>query len=491
MMIGCSKTGNAKDRPAYNAGMFYPKDPQELRADINSYLADAGQAVISQKPFGLISPHAGTPYSGPVAAYGYTLVRDQKYEAVVIVAPCHVDYFSFASIYDGDAYRTPLGRVPVAKALAQELVSENRLIQFSSRGHVVSSMSGRADQSIEVQVPFLQIVLKDTPIIPIIIGSMDWAVLENLGQQLGKFVQQHDVLIIASSDLSHYHSYKECQNIDQKFIKLLEKQDVNELYQALTSQEIEACGGGPILTLLIAAQANQATTIKTLKYANSGDVPFGDKSRVVGYLSAAIYKSNNPKSNNPKPNEQLKSGYLDRSEQMFLLDLAENVIQACVKGKPIPKPTNIPPICQEKRGAFVTIEKHGQLRGCIGYILPMYPLYETVIEVAQSAALKDPRFDPVQPKELPDLEIEISVLTVPEKISDPSTIEVGKHGIIMKRGFYQGLLLPQVATDYGWDRETFLEHTCLKAGLPRDAWKDKNTEISIFSAQVFNRETLK
>jgi len=111
--------------------------------------------------------------------------------------------------------------------------------------------------------------------------------------------------------------------------------------------------------------------------------------------------------------------------------------------------------------------------------------------VAQSAALKDPRFDPVQPKELPDLEIEISVLTVPEKITDPSIIEVGKHGIIMKRGFYQGLLLPQVATDYGWDRETFLEHTCLKAGLPRDAWKDKNTEISIFSAQVFNRETLK
>ena len=491
MMIGCSKTGNAKDRPAYNAGMFYPKDPQELRADINSYLADAGKAVISQKPFGLISPHAGTPYSGPVAAYGYTLVRDQKYEAVVIVAPCHVDYFSFASIYDGDAYRTPLGRVPVAKALAQELVSENRLIQFSSRGHVVSSMSGRADQSIEVQVPFLQIVLKDTPIIPIIIGSMDWAVLENLGQQLGKFVQQHDVLIIASSDLSHYHSYKECQNIDQKFIKLLEKQDVNELYQALTSQAVEACGGGPILALLIAAQANQATTIKTLKCANSGDVPFGDKSRVVGYLSAAIYKGNNPKSNNPKPIEQLKSGYLDRSEQVFLLDLAENVIQACVKGQPIPKPTDIPPICQEKRGAFVTIEKHGQLRGCIGYILPMYPLYETVIEVAQSAALKDPRFDPVQPKELPDLEIEISVLTVPEKITDPSIIEVGKHGIIMKRGFYQGLLLPQVATDYSWDRETFLEHTCLKAGLPRDAWKDKNTEISIFSAQVFNRETLK
>ena len=186
-----------------------------------------------------------------------------------------------------------------------------------------------------------------------------------------------------------------------------------------------------------------------------------------------------------------KNRYLDTEEQKFLIQLAEDVINACVKGNPIPKPENIPAICKEKRGAFVTIEKHGQLRGCIGYILPVYPLYETVIEVAQSAALQDPRFNRVSPGELKDLEIEVSVLTVPERIDDPSIIEVGKHGIIIKRGYYQGLLLPQVATDYGWDRETFLEHTCQKAGLPTNAWQDKNTEISIFSAQVFNRETLK
>lgn len=190
-------------------------------------------------------------------------------------------------------------------------------------------------------------------------------------------------------------------------------------------------------------------------------------------------------------NKDDKNRYLNTAEQEFLMQLAEDVINACVKGQPIPQPQEIPAICKEKRGAFVTIEKHGRLRGCIGYILPVYQLYETVIEVAQSAALRDPRFNPVTPDELKDLDLEISVLTVPEKIDDPSIIKVGKHGIIIKRGFYQGLLLPQVATDYGWDRETFLEHTCQKAGLPPNAWKDKNTEISIFSAQVFNRETLK
>nr|MBP7886610.1 AmmeMemoRadiSam system protein A [Candidatus Neomarinimicrobiota bacterium] len=154
-------------------------------------------------------------------------------------------------------------------------------------------------------------------------------------------------------------------------------------------------------------------------------------------------------------------------------------------------PKDVPERLKVKRGAFVTLEKHHELRGCIGYILPIYPLYKTVIEMAKAAALDDPRFPPVSPSELKDITVEISVLTVPQKISDPSEIEVGKHGIIIKRGFNQGLLLPQVATDYGWDRETFLEHTCLKAGLPRDAWQDKNTEIQIFSAQVFNRETVK
>jgi len=188
---------------------------------------------------------------------------------------------------------------------------------------------------------------------------------------------------------------------------------------------------------------------------------------------------------------QLNKGELTKSEQIWLLDLAEATVTACVNKKPLPEPKDVPEKFKVKRGAFVTLEKNGELRGCIGYILPILPLYQTVIEMAQSAALHDPRFSPVTPNELKNITVEISVLTVPETITDPSVIEVGKHGIIMKRGYAQGLLLPQVATDYGWDRETFLEHTCLKAGLPRNAWQDKNTEIQIFSAQVFNRETLK
>ena len=176
---------------------------------------------------------------------------------------------------------------------------------------------------------------------------------------------------------------------------------------------------------------------------------------------------------------------LSNEDKETLRHIAETVIQSKARGKPAPEFTVGSPILKEKRGAFVTINKKGQLRGCIGYIQPYKPLYRTIEEMAIQAAFHDPRFEPVNEKELPDLEIEISVLTPMKRIKDVEEIEVGKHGILMEKGFHSGLLLPQVATEYGWDRETFLEHTCFKAGLPKDAWKDEDTVISIFSADIF------
>jgi AmmeMemoRadiSam system protein A len=161
------------------------------------------------------------------------------------------------------------------------------------------------------------------------------------------------------------------------------------------------------------------------------------------------------------------------------------VIWNKASGKEVPKFQVKSEKLNELRGAFVTITKKGSLRGCIGHIKGVKPLYKSVEEMAAAAAFQDPRFPPVTKKELKDLDIEISVLTPFEQISDVSEIEVGKHGLYIERGFYSGLLLPQVATEYNWDRDTFLEHTCRKAGLPPDAWKDKETRIYIFSADIF------
>lgn len=179
---------------------------------------------------------------------------------------------------------------------------------------------------------------------------------------------------------------------------------------------------------------------------------------------------------------------LSESEKEYLLKLARQSIVNAVRGDPAPVPEMSTPVLGENRGAFVTIKKRGELRGCIGYIVAVKPLAETVCEMAQAAALRDPRFNPVSEDELDELELEISVLTPIQEVKDVNSIEVGKDGLIIKRGHFQGLLLPQVPTEYGWDRETFLAQTCRKAGLPLDAWKQKDTEISSFRAEVFGEE---
>ncbi len=179
--------------------------------------------------------------------------------------------------------------------------------------------------------------------------------------------------------------------------------------------------------------------------------------------------------------------FLNRDQQLFLLGLArESLIAALGTGRKVAIRTE-DPILLQSRGAFVTLKSKGDLRGCIGYPLPCLPLAEAVSELVVTAATQDTRFEPVEEAEIPDLEIEISVLTVPCPIEDPARVEVGKHGIIVTKGLRKGLLLPQVPGEYGWDRETYLKHGCLKAGLSGDAWKTGAT-IEVFEAQVFGED---
>jgi len=176
---------------------------------------------------------------------------------------------------------------------------------------------------------------------------------------------------------------------------------------------------------------------------------------------------------------------LNEEEKNFLRDLAWQVIKHKARGEKIPEFSPPTKKLKEPRGAFVSVHKHGRLRGCIGYIYAEKPLYQTIREMAEAAAFHDPRFNPVSETELQELEIEISVLTPLQRIKDISEIEIGKHGLYIVKGPYSGLLLPQVAVEYGWDRETFLENTCIKAGLPPDSWKEEDTDIYIFSADIF------
>jgi AmmeMemoRadiSam system protein A len=179
---------------------------------------------------------------------------------------------------------------------------------------------------------------------------------------------------------------------------------------------------------------------------------------------------------------------LNTEQKKTLIDIVKKTIAAAVNNKSIPDFKISDAVLNLKCGAFVTIHKNGNLRGCIGHIIGTMALYRTIAKMAVEAALHDPRFGPVTPGELGDIDIEISVLSPFEKIKDTNEIEVGLHGLFIKNGYYQGLLLPQVATEYNWDVKQFLEHTCQKAGLPRDCYKEKNCEIFIFSATVFGEK---
>jgi hypothetical protein len=494
IIISWLATGFGQVREPVVAGQFYPGSASRLKRTCQHYLQKAGTPGLDSKPFGIIVPHAGYVYSGRIAGISFNEIKNHDYDAIVILAPSHTQSFGFASIYEGQYYKTPLGKVPVDQKLAQEIASSSRHIKLSSKGHINNSM-GRGEHSIEVELPFIQTIKPDIPIVPIVIGTLDYGVITEMGDILGEIAGEENLLIVASSDLSHYHSYSEAQEIDQRLIKALEKFNPRHFYQGIRKKRYEACGAAPITAMLIAGKQAEADKVKILEYANSGDIERASKSRVVGYLSAALVKEENIKqeqSNNKeeKSMDNPEQAQLNHEQKTFLLELAEKTVEAAVKGQPKPEPDDIPEIAKQERGAFVTLEKNGNLRGCIGQVIPSNPLWETVRDMAVSAALKDPRFPGVQEKELDDITVEISILTVPRKIDDIEEIEVGKHGIIIKRGYQQGLLLPQVATDQGWDRRTFIMHTCRKAGLPKDAWQDDSTEIKIFSAQVFSREDL-
>jgi hypothetical protein len=281
--------------------------------------------------------------------------------------------------------------------------------------------------------------------------------------------------------------------LDGRILDKVSDYDPEGLHRALQQRECEACGAGPMVTVMMAARELGAKNSKVLKYANSGDVT-GDRSGVVGYMAAAVYgdsgSGGEKKESNPgaEVEDRKKAGTdlgLSADEKRALWKLAIDAVRAKVSQQTVKEPEDLPPKLKEPRGAFVTLRKNGELRGCIGLIEAEGPLYRTVQDMAVQAAFADPRFPPLSPAELDEIEVEISALTPLERIRGPSEIEVGKHGLVIKKGYRTGLLLPQVATEHGWSVEEFLEWTCRKAGLPTTAWKDPDTEIYAFSADVF------
>jgi AmmeMemoRadiSam system protein B/AmmeMemoRadiSam system protein A len=409
------------------------------------------------------------------------LLEGSDFNRVIVIAPSHRAHFHGASVYNKTGYKTPLGTVPIDRDLCNRTIAQNGMISYYPQAHT-------QEHSLEVQVPFLQVVLKEFKLVPIVMGSQDIDTCRVLSEAIVNATKDERTLIIASSDLSHFHRYDRAVSLDKIVLSHIDKLDANGLEQDLKNGRCEACGGGPIVTSILISEKLGANKAKVLNYANSGDVT-GDKSGVVGYASAVLYENEKDIKNKQIEKTGVDLG-LTQEEKRTLLNIAKTTIESRIKNQNLPKFDIRSDTLREKRGAFVTLHKHGSLRGCIGNIHGNKPLYLTIEEMAIASAFNDPRFKPVTEGEIKDLDIEISVLTPLRKIDNVEDIQVGKHGIYIEKGYYSGLLLPQVATEYRWDMTTFLEQTCNKAGLPKGAWKDKDTRIYIFSADIFSEGEL-
>jgi AmmeMemoRadiSam system protein B len=234
---------------------------------------------------GLVSPHAGYIYSGQVAACSFKQVEGKKYESVIIIAPSHSEYFDFNSVFNGRAYRTPLGIVEVDTERAERLAGNG-----TYKNHIRLSDSGHwREHSLEVQLPFLQTIFENLKIVPVVMGRQDKKNIESLGNAIGATFKGENILVVASTDLSHYHNYNTAAALDALVIDYINSFDPIRFADAVTSEEVEMCGGGPVAAAMIASGMLGANSSKVLCYKNSGDTS-GDKSAVVGYLSAAFYK---------------------------------------------------------------------------------------------------------------------------------------------------------------------------------------------------------
>lgn len=449
------------------AGAFYPASSVVLAGQVDKYLREANPQKIDGEVIALISPHAGYIYSGPVAAYGYRAISDRKHDTVVIIGPSHYVAFNGVSVLEKGFYETPLGKVEIDSELVASLEKSKRsLIYFYPQAY-------EEEHSVEVQIPFLQRSLKDFKVVTLIIGNPTYKTCKDLSKALVAAIRESNkkILMIASTDMSHYYSYNDAVMKDQVTLSELLNFDAERLSQKVSEGECELCGVAPVLTVLLASKELGANKITVLKYANSGDTA-GNKNRVVGYGSLAIYRE--------------EEKMLSSEQKKRLLVMARKTIEEYVRHKAKPEFNETDPELLKEKGAFVTLHRGEDLRGCIGNIIGHGPLYLTVRDMAIASATEDPRFSPVIANELEDIKIEISVLSEPKRITNVNEIKLGVHGVIVKRGFRNGVFLPQVALETGWSKEEFLSNLCShKAGLPANAWKDKDTEIYVFTAQVF------
>ncbi len=393
------------------AGQFYPASPPQLEEMIRGMVDEKAE---KEEVIGLVSPHAGYPYSGPVA--GATISRIKFKDTFIIIGPNHTGVGKPLSIMTEGTWETPLGKVEIDSELAKQILATSSSLEEDDEAH-------QPEHSIEVQVPFLQYFKRDIKLVPIIISHASGATYKEMGRELAQAIKKSKkgVVIIASSDMTHYEPQEQAEKKDNQAIEAILDLNEDELLRRVDELNISMCGYAPTVALISAAKELGATRAELVKYQTSGDTT-GDYSSVVGY-AGIIIKEISP-----------------------LAKLAKDSVGTYVTEGDIPKPPQKPtPEMKEKAGVFVSIHKRGQLRGCIGTFEPAKKnVAEETIVNAICSATRDPRFPPVTPDELADLDYNVDVLTNPEPVEGRDQLDPKRYGVIVECGTRKGLLLPDL-----------------------------------------------
>ncbi|MFH1230355.1 MAG: AmmeMemoRadiSam system protein B [Planctomycetota bacterium] len=488
-------------RESILAGSWYPSNPDVLKKEITKYLDSVklpnpplGRDSASARGInpdvdiaGLVVPHAGHQYSGQCAAYGYLLLKGKSFKRVIIMGPSHSVGFSGVSVTKATHYETPLGKIPVDRQACDKLLQNDQLFSYQAA-------ADKKEHSVEIQLPFLQTVLSNYKIVPLVVGELDDY---QATASVIKEIVDDQTLVIASSDFTHYgddFGYVPFTDDIKDNLKKLDGGAIEQIvnispagfYKYVKSTGTTICGYKPISLLLSIIDSKNIVDSKgiLLNYYTSGDLA-GDYSHCVSYASIAFMKQGATKIREEKVGDDL-----DESEQKTLLKLTRETLRMYLKEGKTPKPDDkeVTDRLREKRGIFVTLKNRGELRGCIGRIFEPEPLYQEVIEYTVHSA-NDSRFyyNPVTAKEEKEITIEISVLSPMRKVDSYKDIIVGKHGVYLVKGSHNAVYLPQVAPEQGWTLEEMLNNLAEKARLPADGWR-KGAEFFVFTAQVLSEK---
>lgn len=455
---------------------------------VERYISDARIEPSRKRVLAVLTPHAGYPFSGPVAGYSFRHIQNQDVDTVLFIALSHQGTEG-ACIYAGKFFETPLGLIPVDSEIIFELGNAGPPFHSTLDPYL-------REHSIEVNLPFVQTVFPHARVASVLISDTEPELCQKVGEKIAETMRKFsykNVLIVVSSDMSHYPDYDTANRVDQEMLKSLETLDPGTIYNELRRLESTPapnlrcvmCGSAAMLTAVEAARALGAMEARMLSYQNSGDSMFGDHNRVVGYGSLAIYQPDRPLMNN-----WIDASGLNEDEKKTLLRIARESIAAAIQKQPYNPEVHHPPLGIE-RGVFVTLKKNGELRGCLGrFDSNGIKLHQLIATIAAESATHDMRFSPVTLDELSQVDIQISILSPLVPVNDIQEIEIGKHGLkIRGRNPFgvirTGTLLPQVAIEHDWDVIEFLTKTCEKTGIESEAWRDAKTEIFKYEAFIF------